>query len=265
LKLGKSNEKIEWLRNDEIGKLIKDYNSMIDQIALSAEMLAKSEREQAWREMAKQVAHEIKNPLTPMKLSIQHLQKAWNDKVDDWDKRLNKFSKTLIEQIDSLSEIASEFSDFAKMSSTNFSILNLSEILQSTVNLFITSVDNNIEIETKIEDNCLIYADKKQMIQVFNNLIKNAIQAVQSDEKGLIIIELTKDNTSVTLKIKDNGRGIDNEMKEKIFSPNFTTKSSGMGLGLAIVKSIIETNKGEIWFVSEEGKGTEFYIKFTKA
>jgi len=264
IKLGKSNEKIEWDRNDEIGSLINDYNSMIDKIALSAEMLAKSEREQAWREMAKQVAHEIKNPLTPMKLSIQHLQKAWNDRVDDWDERLNKFSKTLIEQIDSLSEIASEFSDFAKMSSTNFSRLNISETLQSTVDLYNSYIDENINIVTKIENDCFIYADKKQMLQVFNNLIKNALQALKNKDIGLIEIELLKKQDNILIIIRDNGKGIEDEKKEKIFSPNFTTKSSGMGLGLAIVKSIIETNKGEIWFESEEGVGTVFYLKFSK-
>jgi len=264
IKLGNSNEKIEWFRNDEIGSLINDYNSMIDQIASSAEMLAKSEREQAWREMAKQVAHEIKNPLTPMKLSIQHLQKAWNDRVDDWDERLNRFSNTLIEQIDSLSEIASEFSDFAKFTSTNFSRLNLSETLQSTVNLFISYVDENINITTKIEEDSFIYADKKQMLQVFNNLIKNALHAVQNNVSGIIEIELLKNQNNILVAIRDNGKGIEEKEKDKIFSPNFTTKSSGMGLGLAIVKSIIETNNGEIWFESEVGVGTVFYLKFTQ-
>lgn len=264
IKLGKSNEKIEWFRNDEIGSLIKDYNSMVDQIAASAEILAKSEREQAWREMAKQVAHEIKNPLTPMKLSIQHLQKAWNDKVDDWDERLIRFTKTLIEQIDSLSEIASEFSDFAKMTSINLSELNISETLHSTVNLFTSYVDKKISIVTNIEEGCFIYADKKQMMQVFNNLIKNAIQAIQYKDRGIINIELFKKHDSIIVVIRDNGKGIEEDKKEKIFSPNFTTKSSGMGLGLAIVKSIIETNKGEIWFESEEGLGTTFYLKFSQ-
>jgi signal transduction histidine kinase len=260
LKLGRKNEKIEWNRNDEIGNLIKEYNSMVDQLTRSAEMLATSEREVAWREMAKQVAHEIKNPLTPMKLSIQHLQRAWNDKVPDWDERLKRFTNTIVEQIDSLSLIASEFSDFAKMPRSDFEKVEISKALQNTIDLFKDSTENKIIFDSQIPENSYVYADKKQLIRVFNNLIKNAVQAIPSSVKGKISIRLEKKADFIEIKITDNGIGIGKEEEAKIFSPNFTTKSGGMGLGLAMVKSIVESTGGKIWFTSEVGKGTSFVI-----
>ncbi|MFZ4413741.1 MAG: ATP-binding protein [Bacteroidales bacterium] len=260
LKLGSKNEKIDWMRNDEIGNLIKEYNSMVDQLAKSAEMLAQSEREVAWREMAKQVAHEIKNPLTPMKLSIQHLQRAWYDKVPDWDERLKRFTNTIVEQIDSLSLIASEFSDFAKMPRSDFEKVEISKALQNTIDLFKDSTENKIIFDSQIPENSYVYADKKQLIRVFNNLIKNAVQAIPSSVKGKISIRLEKKADFIEIKITDNGIGIGKEEQTKIFSPNFTTKSGGMGLGLAMVKSIVESTGGKIWFNSEEGKGSSFVI-----
>jgi len=261
LKLGRKNEKINWHRNDEIGNLIQEYNSMVDQLTRSAEMLAKSEREVAWREMAKQVAHEIKNPLTPMKLSIQHLQRAWNDKVPDWDERLKHFTNNIVEQIDSLSLIATEFSDFAKMPRSDFEKVEISKALQNTIGLFKDSTENKIVFESQIPENTYVYADKKQLIRVFNNLIKNAVQAIPSSVKGKISISVEKKDLYIEIKITDNGIGIGSEQQHKIFSPNFTTKSGGMGLGLAMVKSIIEATGGRIWFQSEEGKGTSFFIE----
>ncbi|MFZ4401405.1 MAG: ATP-binding protein [Bacteroidales bacterium] len=260
LKLGRKNEKIDWKSNDEIGNLINEYNRMVEQLAKSAEMLATSEREVAWREMAKQVAHEIKNPLTPMKLSIQHLQRAWNDKVPDWDERLKRFTNNIVEQIDSLSLIASEFSDFAKMPRSDFEKVEISKALQNTIGLFKDSTENKISFDCQIPDHCFVYADKKQLLRVFNNLIKNAVQAIPPSVKGEISIKLEKKDNSFEIKITDNGVGIENKQQSKIFSPYFTTKSGGMGLGLAMVKSIIESTDGKIWFTSEAGKGTTFVI-----
>ncbi|MFZ4741278.1 MAG: ATP-binding protein [Bacteroidales bacterium] len=261
LKLGRRNEKIDWNRNDEIGSLIKEYNSMVDQLVKSADLLAKSEREVAWREMAKQVAHEIKNPLTPMKLSIQHLQRAWNDKVPDWDERLKRFTNTIVEQIDSLSLIASEFSDFAKMPRSDFEKVEIIKALQNAIDLFKDGTENNIVFESTIQESCFVYADKKQLIRVFNNLIKNAIQAIPQTTKAKIQIAVEKRNSCFLIKISDNGVGISSEQQPKIFSPNFTTKSGGMGLGLAMVKSIIEAAGGKIWFQSELDKGTTFFVE----
>lgn len=264
IKLGKKNEKIQWQRNDEIGKLIIEYNSMIDQLAISAEKLAKSEREVAWREMAKQVAHEIKNPLTPMKLSIQHLQRAWNDKVPDWDERLNRLSNTIIEQIDSLSVIASDFSNFAKTDDIKLERVNISDIIRKTVDLYVSNDSEHIDFKINIIDNCIIKADKTQLFRIFNNLIKNAVQALSEINSGVIEISISSENSSYVIQIKDNGIGIDKQMQHKIFSPYFTTKSGGSGLGLAMVKSMIEACNGKIWFESELNSGTIFYIEFQK-
>jgi len=261
LQLGKLNEKIEWIRKDEIGSLVIEYNRMIDELVTSAELLAKSERESAWREMAKQVAHEIKNPLTPMKLSVQYLKKAWDEKASDWEQRLNRFSQTIIEQIDSLSTIASEFSDFAKMPQTKNDKIELSKIIRSSINLFNDVKFVDINFESGKDKKYFVFADEKQILRVFNNLIKNSIQAISSADGGKIDISIIPENEFYIIKIDDNGSGIPKEQSDKIFFPNFTTKSGGMGLGLAIVKSIVIDSGGKIWFESEEGKGTAFIIK----
>ena len=258
ISLGKSNEKIVWKSKDEIGSLINEYNRMIDELSHNAELLAKSEREGAWSEMAKQVAHEIKNPLTPMKLSVQHLQRAWIDKADDWDSRLDRFTKTMIEQIESLSSIASEFSDFAKLSKMNFETIDLVNLIESIVTLNKSDENFNISFSHENINDAVVFADKSQMLRVFNNLIKNAIQAISNNETGKIEILITKIDEFFEISIKDNGVGIDKEQFEKIFSPNFTTKTGGMGLGLAMVKGIIENLKGKIWFESEKNIGTKF-------
>jgi len=264
LKFGKSNEKIVWNRKDEIGNLITEYNRMIDELAESASLLAKSERESAWREMAKQVAHEIKNPLTPMKLNVQHLQKAWEEKASDWDERLEKFSETLIEQIDSLSSIASEFSDFANMPKAKAEKIELSEIINNSIELHKNY--ENIHLEYFTEDDAPIYvqADKKQLLRVFNNLIRNSIQAIGHNNEGWIKISVEILNEIYMINVIDNGSGISKDQGDKIFIPSFTTKSSGMGLGLSMVKSIVLGAGGSITYSSEEGQGTIFSISLPK-
>jgi len=258
LKLGRTNEKIEWSKNDEIGSLVLEYNRMVDELSNSAELLAKSERESAWREMAKQIAHEIKNPLTPMKLSVQYLQKAWDDKTPDWDKRLKLFTQTIVEQIESLSIIATEFSDFAKMPKSKFEKTEIVEVIKNSIGLFKNATPINIELN--YSENHYVLADREQLLRVFNNLIKNAIQAIPYPENGLIEIELEQDLNIVVITFKDNGKGIPKEQREKVFYPNFTTKSGGMGLGLAMVKNIIQNAGGEITFESEENIGTTFIV-----
>ncbi len=262
LKLGKTEEKIEWKRQDEIGSLIAEYNRMVDELALSASLLAKSERESAWREMAKQIAHEIKNPLTPMKLSVQYLQKAWDEKAPDWDERLKRFTDTIIEQINSLSIIASEFSDFAKMPRSNFKEIDLAEIIRNAIGIYRES--SPVIFDFKFTGQYHVIADKEQMLRVFNNLIKNSIQAIADPETGWIRIMLSSDESNHFIEFSDNGKGIPEEMKDKVFYPNFTTKSGGMGLGLAMVKSIIENARGTIRFESRVSVGTTFYITLPK-
>lgn len=257
--LGQKNEPIVWEQDDEIGKLVREYNRMIAQLENSAELLAKSERESAWREMAKQVAHEIKNPLTPMKLSIQHLQRASRDNMPDIDQMIEKVTSTLIEQIENLSEIASEFSSFAKMPAAQQQILSLNEIVRSVSDLY-KNEDVDLTIHIPAEQ-YLVFADKGQLIRVFNNLVKNALQAIPDERKGNIFIAMKQEHDFVLVKVEDNGIGISPEQQEKVFAPNFTTKGSGMGLGLAISKNIINSAGGEIWFESEKETGTRFYVK----
>ena len=258
LKLGRTNERIEWSKKDEIGSLVDEYNRMVDELANSAELLAKSERESAWREMAKQIAHEIKNQLTPMKLSVQYLQKAYDEKVPDWDKRLKRFTKTIVEQIESLSIIASEFSDFAKMPKSKFAKTEIIEVIKNSIGLFKNATQ--IKIELYYSDNHYVLADREQLLRVFNNLIKNALQAIINPAKGLIEITVEQEMELVVITFKDNGKGIPKAQREKVFYPNFTTKSGGMGLGLAMVKNIIQNAGGEITFESEENVGTTFIV-----
>ncbi|HEY4800640.1 MAG TPA: ATP-binding protein, partial [Bacteroidia bacterium] len=259
IKLGKANEPIEWKSQDEIGSLVNEYNRMIDELQKSAELLAKSERETAWREMAKQVAHEIKNPLTPMKLSIQHLQRTWHNKSDDMDKKIERIAETLIEQIETLSTIASEFSNFAKMPVTMSEKINLRSILENSISLFKNSTDTEISFETMLNE-AFVFADKEQMLRVCNNLLKNALQAIPENQVGKIQVSLDKRDDSFIIRVKDNGTGISEDRMGKIFTPNFTTKTGGMGLGLAMVKSIVETFNGKIWFETSRGNGTTFFI-----
>lgn len=260
VKLGKRNEPIEWKSRDEIGTLVAEYNKMIIELEKSAERLAKSERESAWQEMAKQIAHEIKNPLTPMKLSIQHLQRAMAEGNPQANELAKKVSVTLIEQIDNLSHIASEFSSFAKMPRAINEALNISDVIESAVNLF--SEEKHVSIRfSKPDRDFLVFADKNQLLSAFNNLVKNATQAIPGDHHGIIQIKLFSKNGSIVAAVEDNGVGIPDEQKEKVFVPNFTTKSGGTGLGLALTKEIIENAKGKIWFESRENSGTIFYIE----
>jgi signal transduction histidine kinase len=265
VKLGKSNEKLGWIRKDEIGLLVEEYNNMIDKLAQSADQLAQSERESAWREMARQVAHEIKNPLTPMKLSVQLLQRAWDENEPDWDRRLRRFSVSLTEQIDTLSAIASEFSDFAQMPQSRLESLKLEEIIQNAIDLFHNQEIFDAKFIMADPPPFIVRADRKQLHRVFSNLFRNSIQAFPPGEKGIITITLHKSHHSIRLEFRDNGHGIPQEQQERIFSPNFTTKSGGMGLGLSMVKSILQECGAEISFHSEEGIGTTFTLVFPLA
>jgi two-component system nitrogen regulation sensor histidine kinase NtrY len=260
IQLGKRNEPIEWADNDEIGNLVKEYNRMIEELTHSADLLAKSERESAWREMARQVAHEIKNPLTPMKLSVQHLQRIMHDKTPNMEQRLQSITNTLIEQIDALSSIASAFSSFAKMPRPNNEKIDLDIILQNTITLFKEIAGSVIYYSNNTSSEAFIYGDKEQLLRVFNNLLKNAIQAIPETREGRITVSLDFSNNYYIVTLKDNGTGISKDAINKIFTPNFTTKSTGMGLGLAMAKSTIESCEGKISFKTEEGKGTEFYV-----
>lgn len=261
---GKKNEPIKWERDDEIGALVKEYNNMITALEESAVKLAQSERESAWREMAKQVAHEIKNPLTPLKLGLQLLDKSWKDKDPKFDQKFERFSKSFVEQIESLSSIASEFSAFAKMPDTRLERINIFDMLSQAVTIF-KQMDNLKINYHPAHEPFYIFADRDQLLRCFNNLLKNAIEATPENRPGLIEINYTINEKNILLTLKDNGNGIPENMREKIFEPNFTTKSSGTGLGLAFVKNSIENAGGKVWFETTTGVGTTFYLSLPAA
>jgi nitrogen fixation/metabolism regulation signal transduction histidine kinase len=260
LRLGLVNDKIEWKQDDEIGQLVLEYNRMIDELGRSAEVLARSEREGAWREMARQVAHEIKNPLTPMKLSAQHLQKAWIEKAPDMDERLGRFTRTLIEQIDTLSVIASDFSSFAKMPAVINERINLKELILFVLSMYRDTSEIQYDFHC-VNEEPYLWADRALLIRIFTNLLNNAIQAIGDSPGGLISIHVSAEQLRWIIEISDNGSGISAERAGKIFQPDFTTKTGGMGLGLAIVKSIVAGMHGEISFTSQEHEGTTFILK----
>ena len=261
ISLGKKNETIEWNNKDEIGNLIIEYNRMILELSESAERLAKSERESAWREMAKQVAHEIKNPLTPLRLNAQLIQRAYQEQSPQFDEKFKKFTTMLIEQVDTLAQIANEFSNFAVMPKPKLTKVNLSDVIQNAVTLFRTTTASEINFNL-LTDNDIIDADKEQLLRVFNNLIKNALQAINDEKNGAIEINLKKEKNGLLVQVIDNGIGMNDEQKKMIFVPNFTTKTGGMGLGLAMVKSILENINSTISFTSIENEGTVFELRF---
>ncbi|SDE04445.1 sensor histidine kinase [Niabella drilacis] len=258
--LSRVNEEIVWERNDEIGQLVREYNKMVSQLQESADRLARSEREEAWREMARQVAHEIKNPLTPMKLSLQYLQKAIAEKSSNVQQLTSSVAKTLVEQIDYLSKIAADFSQFANINHVKEMVFDLHEVLQPLESIYSKNPDVTFHWKM-LPGSVTIKADKTQMNRLFTNLLVNAIDACDKNTQGVISVRETLENSAVTVSITDNGTGISDEMRNKIFTPNFTTKSSGTGLGLAMCKSIVEKANGTIWFETELGVGTTFYVR----
>lgn len=261
---GKNNDKLDWPIDDEIGALVKEYNRKADELSAAAEQLAQSERESAWREMARQVAHEIKNPLTPMKLGLQHLHRAWKENHPDRDQILDRMTKVLIEQIDALSRIATEFSGFAQMPAARKSVFDLESVIRSVVELYAEHDQIRISIQDNSQGTCKLEADKEQIMRVFSNLIKNAVQAVDQHGKGQVSVLVKTTGDKVVVEVADNGSGIPDEDKPRIFSPNFTTKSGGTGLGLAICRQIIDQAGGHIWFESNKGVGTTFYVELPK-
>lgn len=264
--LGQQNEPLFWQRNDEIGALIKEYNLMILKLEDYANKIKDNERESTWREMAQQVAHEIKNPLTPMKLGIQQLTKSYYDNDPKFEERFKRISASFIEQINSLTHIAKEFSAFAKLPDTKYEKINLLEKINKSIGVYIQNPQAQIRLMNQTNDAYLfVEGDRDQMMRTFNNLLKNAIEAGFGKRKIKIDISITDgDRDDYIIKIKDNGSGIPQEMRSKIFEINFTTKSSGTGLGLVFVKKTIEAMGGTVQFESIEEHGTTFQISIPK-
>ncbi|WP_109851083.1 ATP-binding protein [Aquimarina sp. AU58] len=260
-RLDKRNKRIDiGDASEEIYSLVNAYNSMIDELEQSAAMLAKSEREAAWREMAKQVAHEIKNPLTPMRLTVQSFQRKFDPNDPKIQQKLQEYSDTLIQQIDTMSSIASAFSNFAQMPAQKSETLDVVKIIGLALDIF----NEDYIIFPSEKEKIIAKFDRTQLIRVVTNLVKNGIQAIPEDRIPKIIVDVFSENGEVLITVADNGIGITEENTKKVFEPKFTTKTSGMGLGLGMVKNIVETYNGSITFTSKEGKGTVFKVRFPK-
>lgn len=258
MRVGGKNEKIVYHQRDEIGMLVKEYNEMVDKLEANVKKLAKSERESAWREMARQIAHEIKNPLTPMKLNLQFMQRTLqNGDIEEVRQRFKDISAVLIEQIDHMASIASAFSDFAKLQVANNEWFDMSELVNGCVKLF---HENVTVMECDIDPDVFVYGDREQVNRVIVNLLKNAEQSIPQGREGHVLVRLKAVLGKIILMVKDNGCGIPESIKDRIFEPNFTTKSGGTGLGLAMSYKIIETMGGSITFESVENEGTTFYV-----
>lgn len=258
---GRKNEHISYSSRDEVGELVKQYNRMTDELEESAGKLARTEREMAWREMARQIAHEIKNPLTPMKLNVQQLFKWWTDKVPDFDAKLRSFTDNQIEYIDNLSNIASAFSYFARLPGADPAEVDVIAQLKTTLGMFGAAGNATITLETGNISMAMVMADREHLNGIFSNLLKNALQAIPSDRKGVVRIVVSDNIDKVQIRFIDNGAGISDDLIARIFTPNFTTKSSGMGLGLSIVKRYAETAGGSVWFDTEHDIGTIFTVE----
>ncbi|MFV0366133.1 MAG: ATP-binding protein [Mangrovibacterium sp.] len=265
MSISKQNKPINYVGNDEIGELVQEYNNKLVELEESAQLLAKSQREMAWKEMARQVAHEIKNPLTPMKLQIQHLQRTKHSgDMERYNLMFDKVTISLIEQIDRLTSIANSFSQFAKMPEPQPELLNLNELIEKQITLFELNEHLHINFQQTLGDAVWVFADAEQLSRAFLNIIKNAQQSVALGKNAQIDIGIKQDAQSVLVSISDNGSGVPEAIRTRLFEPNFTTKSSGMGLGLAIVKRCIESTKGKIWFESTPKQGTTFFVELPK-
>jgi signal transduction histidine kinase len=255
-----ANVPIRYQGNDEVGRLVEVYNRKVEELRASAELLARSERESAWREMARQVAHEIKNPLTPMKLSIQHFQRTWKPDAPDAAERLERFSRGMVEQIDTLSGIAGAFSDFAQLPKPRPEPLDLAQVAEAAVSVYQATPGLQCTLEHLGHHPLPVLADRDHLMRVFNNLLKNAQQAIPEDREGRVEVRLRSTEAEAIAEVCDNGTGIAEEDRERIFRPNFTTKGSGMGLGLAMVQRMVEGAGGRVWFESREGAGSSFFV-----
>lgn len=259
ININQKNEKIKVENASyEIEALVSSYNNMVDKLEESAEKLAQSQREMAWREMARQVAHEIKNPLTPMKLTVQSFERRFNPEDPKVNEKIKDFCDTLVQQIDTMSAVASAFSNFASMPAQENTTLNVVKVVQLALEIF---NEDFIRFESS-EEEIIAKFDRSQIIRIITNLVKNAIQAIPNYEPfPRILVKVEKIGKEVLIRISDNGTGIPEDIQDKVFEPKFTTKSSGMGLGLAIIKNMIEGYGGIIYFETILEKGTTFYVK----
>ena len=259
------NDPLRWDSDDEIGLLVDEYNNMLVKLEESKEALARSQKESAWREVAQQVAHEIKNPLTPMKLTLQKLQRNLGDVEGDSEK-VKESLRNLLAQLNTLNDIVTSFSDFAKMPIPKSEQVNLNEVIREGVDLFESDSGLNISLDFH-EDNIVILSDRKLMGRIISNILINASQSRKNGQEVVnlkVKTEAVHNDNVVRLSFSDDGRGIPEEIKEKVFMPKFSTKSEGSGIGLAVAKHGVEHGGGSIYVESEEGQGTTFVIEFPR-
>lgn len=247
---------IRYYKNDELNALARAYNRMILQIQDQKERLRFKASEEAWREMAKQVAHEVKNPLTPMKLTIQNFERKFDPEDPNIRERVKQMSKTMVDQIDLIATVASAFSEFAKLPEKNNEIINLNTEVEDILRVF---NDDSIFMHSN-KNNIMINMDRIYLSRIITNLVTNARQAESEERKLIINVDLEQHQRRVMISVQDNGIGIPENIYERIFEPNFTSKNSGMGLGLSMVRKMVEDYKGEITVKSEVGKGSTFTI-----
>lgn len=264
IELGVENDKIDYplVEGDVLSKLVVQYNSLIDKLAVSVDELAKSEREASWRQMARQMAHEIKNPLTPMQLLTQRLLMQSSDNLQEYKESVHSSAKALLQGIESITTTTDALSNFAKTPISPLKPVNIVECVRYTVDLFKNNEEHvDIEFISMLEE-AKVLVDKEMIGNVFNNLLKNAIQAIPKDREGEVIVKIYHDITNIIVSVKDNGVGIATADRDKIFNINFTTKTKGMGLGLLVVKNVVDQAGGNITFNSIEGEGTTFIVSF---
>lgn len=255
---GKLKTSIPVTRDDEIGELMQSFNQMTSELEKSREIVAQTERELAWKEMARQVAHEIKNPLTPMKLSVQHLEHAHEAKDPNFNTIFRRVIRTLREQIDVLTRIATEFSRFGAMPRRKWGPVSLRRVCESAVALF-DADRNRIRFIVDVPKNLpLLHSDEDELRRAFVNLLRNAVQAIEG--WGVVVIHAAESEGMIHVRLRDTGYGMSEETLNRAFDPNFSTKTSGMGLGLALVKKTITDMSGSIRVESQPGHGTTFFI-----
>ena len=261
---GSKQSPIAYHRQDAIGELVAEYNTLLEQLHEAVEALAKREREGAWRLMAMQVAHEIKNPLTPIKLGAQQLERAWNDEKSDFGERLKRHCVVVVQQIDVLAEIAQDFSALAAIGMDELERVDVCAVLQESAAMYRSSSANITWTFQGLDGEHEIQATRSHLLRVFNNLISNAVDAVSEEAVPRISLSLNQTASGLEVLIQDNGEGIPKERLKKVFEPRFTSKSSGTGLGLTIAKSIVDQLDGRIEVSSKPGLGATFRVFFKR-
>jgi len=264
LEPGSEQTPIEYDRQDAIGELVTEYNALLKQLRVAVQALAKREREGAWRMMAMQVAHEIKNPLTPIKLGVQQLQRAWSDGRPDFEGRLKRHCEVVVQQIDVLAEIAQDFSSLAAIGLDELEPVDVCAIMEESVAMYRSA---NAEITWRFigfNEKHEVQATHSHLLRVFNNLISNAVDAVKENMEPLIVLSLKGGDSDLEIEVRDNGEGIAVDQLEKVFEPRFTSKSGGTGLGLTITKSIVDQLGGKISVASDCSDGAAFRVLFTR-